>query len=315
MATPVETKWQFLRRNKLVLRYCYYRVKKYLHLVWQKTSGWSTNWVVRQQQLARVYRRSLRRKLASVRYSLSRQIRVRSRVVWRDIRRSRGGHPALRALLGIGVLIALWYPAERFGQGALEWVRSGWQVPSWIRSIPVELVWWALGIGLVITILVWLARQGQTGTGTATWRFPRTATVVVVLVVLVVLLTPRVRAWFDGGIAVDSGWSKVIRVPPGKQVVWERRHNVAYQIMTQSGRVYNFDRDPEEDTRTACERHVWIPEAATSFQIRVNDKEREETIFDLTFSPYVVDGPCGASPPPALEEEPDPIPPAEDFKV
>ncbi|MBX4206507.1 hypothetical protein KW784_01850 [Candidatus Parcubacteria bacterium] len=97
-------------------------------------------------------------------------------------------------------------------------------------------------------------------------------------------------------ITVTHDWSVPIEVPYNTSVTWEHRDNVAYEIQLWRGNalitVKSFPKNPEPDTRDACERFVWIKEGFNRFQIRLVDKEIKETIFDLSVRPYQRGGPC-----------------------
>jgi hypothetical protein len=117
----------------------------------------------------------------------------------------------------------------------------------------------------------------------------------------------------ENEIVVNQAWSDPpIAVPPGTDIVWERLTNAAYQIMTADGRIYYFERDPLNDTRTACERHFRIPGSLGSIRFRIVDEEIASTKFVWRYYLYG-QAPCAKTQMTSDEEEErDEIPPLPD---
>ncbi|MBI2086725.1 MAG: hypothetical protein HYT69_00940 [Candidatus Zambryskibacteria bacterium] len=104
---------------------------------------------------------------------------------------------------------------------------------------------------------------------------------------------PKVEDLYPRSVmAGDEGWSEVVKIPAGSNVIWDRTENVSYAVITDRGKIYEYPRDPDGDTRTACEKHIWISEAVKSFRIRVLDAVDKEVKFKLTYYPYNEGGPC-----------------------
>lgn len=160
--------------------------------------------------------------------------------------------------------------------------------------------WWGLAIFAVIAAIIAIFwknpdwRPSSTTVATTMRSFPWGKLITAAVVIFLLLWAGKqVQRLKEGGIVVTSAWSPVIRIPPGKQVIWDPRENVAHEIRTESGTDYPFPRRVTSRVTKPCERLTWINEASATIQIRVTDPDVKETIFDLTFMPYQEGGPCG----------------------
>jgi hypothetical protein len=93
----------------------------------------------------------------------------------------------------------------------------------------------------------------------------------------------------------EAEWHRIL---PGQKVVWERGSNVTYLVRTRrpgggNGKIYVFPADPENDTRSACERNGWVPEATEALQFRT--LEKGELTMELVSYPYGAGSPCATS--------------------
>ncbi|OHA89871.1 MAG: hypothetical protein A2832_01900 [Candidatus Zambryskibacteria bacterium RIFCSPHIGHO2_01_FULL_44_22b] len=163
-----------------------------------------------------------------------------------------------------------------------------WSASSLVTSINWQTVGWVTLFAILAGVLgLLIYKKG--------WKSTLKLVATVGAILIAILL---IRSWQTGGeddgptLVVTRKWSSVIRVPVGQQFILDRRENVAYAIRTQSGNIVRFPQDPENDTRTACEKHVWIQEAVSSFQIIVTEPGVEEVSFDLAFTTYQRGGPC-----------------------
>ncbi len=101
-------------------------------------------------------------------------------------------------------------------------------------------------------------------------------------------------------------WSPVTRITMDRQVLWDPARNVGFIIRTNSGEEYEYPRDPEGHRLTACERHVYIPEAVSSFQVKLIEGE-EPTALRLAWSKYTPGGPCHQTEATTTPEEEEPL--------
>ncbi len=130
---------------------------------------------------------------------------------------------------------------------------------------------------------------------TAQW-WPRVRPVLKWAAAIAVLfwLYGAVPSWFDGGITVGTEWSKIYAVPVGERVIFSRRENVAYDIVSQDEIVHHVPRREKGDP--PCKGYVRITERLMSFQVRVSDPEAERMTLDLRFVPANQSSPCIAEP-------------------
>jgi hypothetical protein len=164
---------------------------------------------------------------------------------------------------------------------------------------------------LVLAVLIgWLAKNPEHRARATKWPWGKIIGWSAALLILY-LVGPSIYRYAttpENEMIVTQAWSDPpLEVPPGTDIVWERLSNAAYQIMTADGRIYYFERDPLEDTRTPCERHFRIPGSLGSVRFRVVDKEIVSTKFIWRYYLYG-QAPCANVKAEEEEMEPPPLP-------
>lgn len=252
----------------------------------RKRKGWF-GWLYKLSDKARGQIRLLKERLSPHHERLERQLRVRKRVILRRISRSDYlGTNGLKLLLLIVGFI-----------GFAVWLNSvSLDAYTYASSLIGAIPWSAVGRLILVATLIALGILAfQKGWWNRKPKWAATAVVVVIGAFLIWTFWPRTRKSVghdSPDLIVTRELSPKILIRPGQQVVWDRRENAAYEVVIQTGESFGFPRDPDNDTRSACEKHAWIDKKTTSFQIRVTDPEIDEVGFDFTFSPYQKGGPC-----------------------
>lgn len=172
--------------------------------------------------------------------------------------------------------------------GGLGWLLSKLaKDPSWktskVRKAGITVLKFA-GAVLGIILGFWLLGASIDGAASWFWGWNKKPTMVVSAKPMLYSMT----------LDVTKEWSDSMPVLPGQQFLVERRANAAYQYRIQNGNIYTIPLDPDGVKMSACDRHVWIEEVVTSFQVRLAPEEKLDNVtFDIAWSPYSIGGPCG----------------------
>jgi len=80
-----------------------------------------------------------------------------------------------------------------------------------------------------------------------------------------------------GKVTVGRKWSEPVSVPLGEEIRWERDEVVAYEAMTQTGKIYEFPRELKERVR--------IRGKLAQLRFRVIDVEKDKVVINYRFYP------------------------------
>lgn len=197
---------------------------------------------------------------------------------------------AIVVALGAIITAVLWFLKK-----TIAGLTAGWVLPTWAFT--------ALAVLAIVVILIVLSRKKGWPKGATLKKIPvgkilgcalgAAAVLFIIFFLPSYILEWQKRVQEEGKVlAVTHAWSVPVEVPLGEMVLWDHRDNAEYEVRIQSGKVFRYKRDPEPDRRPACERHVWIDERVSSFQIRLVDQKVQETVFDIAHLPYRKGGPC-----------------------
>src|SRR3989344_2168270 len=80
-----------------------------------------------------------------------------------------------------------------------------------------------------------------------------------------------------GKVTVGRKWSEPVSVPLGEEIRWERDEVVAYEAMTQTGKIFEFPRELKERVR--------IRGKLAQLRFRVIDVEKDRVVINYRFYP------------------------------
>lgn len=190
-------------------------------------------------------------------------------------------------VLVVGLIWGVWQLAGRLTSAAI----SGWWAANWARLLRAVVLLAIAGMLVLILKSIWdqLPACGGGCPGGDTTASAGTTPDTSATTTPVAPLTP-IRSM---DVVVTKEFSNDIPVPPGQMVLWESVEGVPFDILTPSGSTYPQPRRAANDTRTPCERMVWISEAASSFKVRIaQDAPENSMTFRIVYYPYRTGGPC-----------------------